>query len=148
MNTKILFVLLPSVVLAGCMAQVSAGGTGPLANCASHSSGRVCRGEPQAPTININTQSAKLKAKPACVKAVAGTLLVFRLTPPGNQAKGAVEIVPKDDNDPKDDWLAGKNDKYQDLVIIEVPADLPVGDYKYGIKAGAKCVDPRVHVQL
>jgi len=147
MNIKILIVLLLSVVLAGCMAQGSGGGTGPLANCATHSNGLVCKGDPQAPTININTQSAKLKAKPACVKAVEGTLLIFRLTPAGNQAKGTVEIVPKDDNDPNDDWLAGTNSDYADLIMIPVPADLADGDYKYGIKAGSKCVDPRVHVQ-
>lgn len=142
MNKKILFVLALNWVLVGC-AQAPASTEGPLAGCKTQG-WWFCKGNPQAPTININTKSAKLKASPYCMKAVDGTQLVFRLTPAGKNPKNTVRIISKNDDHA---WLNGTNSDFADMIIIDVPEKLPEGDYDYGIKIGDKCVDPRVRVE-
>ena len=138
MIKKILFVLALNLVLVGCAAPSLDSQT-----CQAQRP-KTCTGDPQAPTINLNTKSGKLKATPYCANANPGTVLVFRLTPPGNKAKNVVEITPKDSANA---WLAGKNDDFQDLILIEVPADLEPGDYNYAMKTDTDCVDPRIHVK-
>lgn len=138
MMKKILFVLALNLILAGCAA------TSVDSQTCTAQRAKACTGDPQTPTINLNTKSRKLKATPYCAKAQPGTVLVFRLTPPGNKAKNVVEITPKNS---AHTWLAGKNDDYQDLILIEVPADLPPDDYDYAIKTDTDCVDPRIHVE-
>lgn len=135
MNKKILFVPALGLMLVGCAPM------DPSA-CPMQNSQR-CTGDPQTPSINVNTQAAQLRANPYCVKAKAGTPLVFRLTPPGNKDEGIVVISPKD---PANAWLAGTNDEYQDLIIIKVPEEIPDGNYDYKIETDDKCVDPRVNV--
>ena len=138
MIKKILFVLALNLILAGCESMSMDSQTCPPQRV------KNCTGDPQTPTINLNTKTGKLAANPYCAKANPGTVLVFRLTPPGNKAKNVVEIIPKDSANA---WLAGKNDDFQDLILIEVPADLGPGDYDYGIKTDTDCVDPRIHVE-
>jgi len=138
MIKKILFVVALNLILAGCAA------TSTDSQTCTAQRPKACTGDPQAPTINLNTKNGKLKATPYCAKANPGTILVFRLTPPGNKPKNVVEIIPKDS---AHTWLAGKNDDFQDLILIEVPADLGPGDYDYGIKTDTDCVDPRIHVE-
>ncbi|MDH3434203.1 MAG: hypothetical protein OEM60_10110 [Gammaproteobacteria bacterium] len=137
MNRNILFVFALSWVLVGCAAQ-----SGDPQACEPQPK-RVCKGDPQTPTIKLNTKNGKLKATPYCTKANPGTVLVFRLTPPGYKAKNVVEISPKESANA---WLAGKNDVFQDLILIEVPADLDPDSYHYGIKTDTDCVDPRIDV--
>ena len=138
MIKKILFVLALNLILVGCATMSTDSQTCPPQPV------KACTGDPQAPTIKLNTKNGKLKATPYCAKANPGTVLVFRLTPPGNKAKNVVEIKPKNIANA---WLAGKNADYQDLILIEVPADLKPGDYNYGIKTDTDCVDPRIHVE-
>ena len=141
MNTKILSVLPLSLFLAACVSPPSINPA--LVDCKSQGWGS-CKGEPQAPTVNINTKSGKLKASPYCVKAEEGTELVFRITPRNNKAAGDVEILPKD---PAHAWLKGENSPNKNFIFIDVPNDLdPDARYFYGIKSGGECVDPRVHV--
>ncbi len=101
-----------------------------------------CLGDPRVPTVNLKKK--KLETKPSCVRANPGAALVFRLTPKNDFELGTVEISPKDD---ANDWLAGDNSTYEDLIIIRIPDDLAPGDYDYGIKAPGQRVDPRVHVE-
>lgn len=147
MYTRILMMLSLSLMLVACAAQLApAGGPGSSAVCSTQRM-RPCKGNPQAPTININTRSGRLKATPECVKAAERTLLIFRLTPAAHNATNTVKILPKDPDDPKDDWLDGTNDKYADLIMIDVPENLADGDYEYRIETGTDCLDPRVHVE-
>jgi hypothetical protein len=138
MMKKILFVLALNLILVGCAA------TSIDSQTCQPQREKNCTGDPQAPTINLNTKNGKLKATPFCAFANPGTVLVFRLTPPGNKAKNVVEITPKDS---AHTWLAGKNDDFQDLILIEVPANLGPGDYDYAIKTDTDCVDPRIHIK-
>ena len=100
--------------------------------------------------VNLNLE--KLKASPQCVRVYPGTTIVFRLTSKKNLELGTVKIVPKDDFD---SWLRGKNDKFNDLIIIKVPGVYnsdeqrtePTTVHDYSIRAPGKCLDPRVEVQ-
>ena len=144
MNRKLLFVLPLSFMLAGCVAKVESTNHENASMACKTQSGWICKGEAAAPTVIINTKNGHLKIKPACAKANDDTMLIFRLVPKGNKDKGVVEIFPKDD---ENDWLAGKNDEYQDLIMIAIPKDLAEGSYHYGIKTDTDCVDPRVRVE-
>lgn len=138
MNKKLLFVLPLGYLLVGCApiepltCEPYAGPTPP------------CTGDPNAPHVKINTQSANLNADPYCVRAKKGTFMVFSLVPHDKSDLGTVEIFPKDDADA---WLEGTNSPYKDLIIISVPEDIEDGDHDYGIKTSTKCVDPRVSVE-
>jgi len=109
-----------------------------------------CEGEPQAAMVNLNLE--KLKASPRCVRVFPGTTIVFRLTSKKNLELDTVEILPKDDFD---SWLQGKNDEFNDLIIIRVPGvynpDEPRTEepsvHDYSITAPGKCLDPRVEVR-
>jgi hypothetical protein len=102
-------------------------------------------GDPQAPTIVVNTQSRNLKASPYCAKAKKGSQLIIRLTPPGGKPLNSVEIIPKNS---AHTWLSGTNNTSQDLIIIDVPKDLDDSErYYYGIKTDTGCVDPRIDVK-
>ena len=140
---KRIFLLLPVLMsLSACVAQTSLNPA--LTNCPKQT-WWFCRGKPNTPEVNINTQSAKLKARPYCVNADEGSEIVFKLTPSGNAALGEVAIVPKKASHT---WLSARNSVNQDEIRITVPADLPKGEkYLYGITFGSKCVDPRVNVK-
>ena len=138
MIKKILFVLALNFALVGCAA------TALDSQTCQPQPAKICKGDPQTPTINLNTRTGKLKATPYCAKANPGTVLVFRLTPSRNKAKNVVEITPKDS---AHTWLAGNNDDFQDLILIEVPADLAPGNYDYAIKTDTDCVDPRINIK-
>ena len=143
MNKKILIVLALSGILLGCSQAPIAPDTSALANCRTQGSW-FCKGDPQNPTVNLNTKSGKLKASPYCVKVNTGTQIKINLTPPGNKALNTVEIIPKD---PDHTWLAGTNSASQDEIIIDVPNDLDEKErYYYGIKTDTDCVDPRAKV--
>ena len=144
MNTRLLLVLPLSLLLSGCVDKVKMSGKPMTANACKTQKAWICKGEPAAPTVVLNTKNGQLKAKPGCVNAAKNTMLIFRLTPNGKNSMGSVEIVPKDK---KDKWLAAKNDKFQDLIMIEVPKDLAEGNYHYGITTDTDCVDPRVRVE-
>lgn len=136
MNNKTLFVLLLSGVTMGCVPMV------PL-TCEPYTGPTPpCTGDPNAPQVNLNTNS--LNATPYCVKAKKGTFIVFRLTPHDKNDLGSVEIFPKN---AADTWLAGTNDPFKDLIIVGVPATLEPGTHDFGIKTSDKCVDPRVAVE-
>ena len=142
MNIKLLFILALGFIATGCAQAPIAADGGPLAGCQKQSK-RSCKGNPQAPTVNVNTKAAKLRASPYCVKVEEGTQLIIRLTPPGNEPLNAVEIIPKKASHT---WLKAKNDTFQDMIIIDVPEELADEDYYYGIKTSTKCLDPRIHV--
>jgi len=144
MNKKILFVLALNWILVGCSQAPIAPDGSPLANCRTQLPW-FCRGKAQAPTVNVNTKSGKLKTSPYCIKVEEGTQLIFRLTPPGKNALNTVEIIAKNESH---GWLKGKNSIFEDLIIIDVPTGLSGDDkYYYGIKTDTDCVDPRIHVK-
>lgn len=142
MNKKLLFILALGWVLAGCAQAPIAADGGPLSGCQQQPK-RTCKGNPQAPTVNVNTKATKLRADPYCVKVAEGTKLIIRLTPAGNESLNAVEIIPKNSSHT---WLKATNDTFQDMIIIDVPEELAEDDYYYGIKTSSKCLDPRIHV--
>lgn len=143
MNKKFLSVIALTMILAGCAGAPPS--TNPaLANCDIQRMKRCQGNDPQAPTININTNATKLEASPFCVDADGGSELVFRITPRNVTPLGDAEIIPKD---PSHTWLTGKNDEDQNFIYIDVPEGLDTNvRYLYGIKIGDRCTDPRVRV--
>ncbi|MGI9232371.1 MAG: hypothetical protein ACR2RD_01960 [Woeseiaceae bacterium] len=139
---KISFLLICVVFLSGCETLPS--NNLALADCDTQKTRSCAKNDPQAPTVNINTNASKLRASPYCVKADGGTQMVFRLTPRNGTALGAAEILPKDTSHA---WLTGKNDVDRNFIFIDVPEGLDTKiNYRYGIKIGSKCTDPRVRV--
>ena len=106
-----------------------------------------CEGEPQAPAVILNLEA--MTANPQCVRAYPGTTLIFRLVPKKDLQLNSIIISPKD---PDDDWLEGRNDVIENLIIIDIPGvhdpDDPHGktDHYYRIDTPKKCLDPRVQV--
>ncbi len=137
MNKKILFAVPLGWLLASCATPQMNG------ECMPYTMPGTCSGNPQAPAVNLNTNS--LNATPGCVDADPGTTLVFMLTPRGGKKRGTVEIFPKDPV--ADPWLKGTNSGNEDFIFIDVPEGTSKGDHDYGIKTGTKCVDPRVRVR-
>lgn len=107
-----------------------------------------CEGDPKAPmvTLNLNT----MKVTPPCVRAYKGTTIVFRLTPKKGLENITVEILPKEK---VNFWLQGKNDEFDDVIIVRVPGvhkpkeKYEFTDHDYSIKAPGKCLDPRIQVE-
>lgn len=142
MNKKLLFILALGWIVSGCTQAPTAADGNPFEGCHKQPA-RDCKGNPQVPTVNVNTNAKNLLARPYCVNVKEGTQLIIRLSPPGNKPKNVVEIIPKN---PSHTWLYAKNDDFQDLIIIDVPDELEEEDYYYGIKTDTGCVDPRIHV--
>jgi len=143
MKKRILFVLTMCCYLVACSGAPIAPAGSALAGCKKQLPW-FCRGKQHAPTVYVNTTAGKLRASPYCTQMIPGTKLVFRLYPAGNQAMGAVEIIPKNDTH---SWLEVKNDVYQDLIIVDIPTTIsPTAKYYFGVKTPTDCVDPRVKV--
>ncbi len=141
---KTSFLLACFVLLVGCV-ETPQSMNPALENCDTQRAKRCRNKDPQAPTASINTNATKLEADPFCMKADGGTELVFRLTPRNGTALGDAEIIPKN---PDHTWLSGKNDVNANYIYIDVPMGLDTSvDYRYGIKIGDKCTDPRVRVE-
>lgn len=137
MNKKILFAVPLGWLLASCATPQMNG------ECMPYTMPGTCSGNPQAPAVNLNTNS--LNATPGCVDADPGTTLVFMLTPRGGKKRGTVEIFPKKPAEAP--WLAAKNDENEDFIFVKIPAGVDLDDYDYGIRTSSKCVDPRVRVR-
>jgi hypothetical protein len=117
-----------------------------------HANGLKCEGDPQAPmvTLNLNT----MKAKPECVHARPGTTIVFRLVPKKGLDLKTVKVLPEDSFD---SWLQGKNDEFDDVIMIRVPGvykpddegtDKPTySNHDYTVEIADQKIDPRVEVQ-
>jgi hypothetical protein len=144
MNKNILIVLALNWALLGCSGAPTAPDSSPLAGCRTQFPW-FCRGDPQAPEINVHAnKNGKLKVSPYCVKAAGGTQLVFKLTPSGSNPLNSAKVIPKNDTHT---WLKGENDSDPDQITIDVPPDLDKEvKYYYGVKTNRGCVDPRVKV--
>lgn len=144
MNRKVLFALPLSLLLVSCASDGGASNGGVTTAACKTQKAWFCRGDPAVPTVTVNTRNGQLRVNPGCVKAAGKSMLIFRLTPGGNMPMGAVEIVPKNK---AHSWLTGKNDEYQDLIMIDVPDKTPADSYHYGIVTDTDCLDPRVRVE-
>ena len=106
-----------------------------------------CEGVPQAPRVNFNIN--KMEAKPQCVKAQKGAIIVLKLTPKKDLEDVVVTIEPKDAF--KDAWLQGRNDQFDDLVIIRVPGEHEGKNefthHDYIVVVDDQKIDPRVEVE-
>ena len=145
MNKKILVVLAFNWLLVGCMAQTMSGPPGTL-TCTSLPIA-TCEDDKNDPknTIYLDTMNLDFE----CIKAKKGRAIIFTLDSASEIAKDSVEIYAKDSND--EWWLAGKNWPNSKKILILAPKKkehdaFPEGVYQYGIRAGRKCLDPRIHV--
>jgi hypothetical protein len=114
-----------------------------------------CKGEPQAPTINLNfaARAKKDKIDKECALAHLGSTIVFRLTPKKGLDLNSVTIEPEN---PLDTWLRASNNMVNDLIIIRIPgqhdtekapSDRIYTDHIYVIKVNGIVVDPRIQVE-
>ncbi len=143
MNKKIIFLLAFNWMLAGCMAQ-----TMPRTPLCTSIPVQTCEDDKNDPknTIYLDTMTVQFE----CIKAKKGRAIIFTLESASEIAKDSVEIFAKDSSN--DWWLAGRNWPNSKNILILAPKkkgktdDFPAGEYEYGIRAGANCVDPRIHV--
>ncbi len=106
-----------------------------------------CEGVPQAPRVTFNINS--MKATPPCVKAHKGTTIVIKLTPKKDLEDVVVTVEPRDPF--KDAWLHGKNDYFDDRVIIRIPGEHEgngeITNHDYVVVVDDQKIDPRVEVE-
>jgi len=108
-----------------------------------------CKGDPQAPMVNFNINSKK--ATPECVRARLGTTILVRLTPKKKDLERvAVTIKPENS---LDTWLHGKNDDFDDVIILRVPGrydpkhEPEFSNHIFVVKVDDHTIDPRIEVE-
>lgn len=145
MKKNILFVFALNWMLVGCMVQTMPSPPGTVA-CTSIPKA-TCEDDKNDPknTIYLDTMNLDFE----CIKAKKGRAIIFTLDSASAITTNSVEIYAKDSKD--DWWLAGTNYPNKKKILILAPKKkdhdaFPVGEYEYGIRAGRKCVDPRIHV--
>ena len=108
-----------------------------------------CKGDPQAPTVNLNLKTKE--ANPQCVKARLGSIIVFKLTPKNGLEDVTVRIEPEDSFDKL--WLKEKNDRFDDVILVRVPGEYDPDDdhfftdHDYNVVVSDQTIDPRVEVE-
>ena len=105
-----------------------------------------CQGSRTYPLVTINTVTKKLSPEWVC--ADRGSVIEFRVVPPGKTESDSVDVKAKA-KDESNTWLIGAN--YPDKTKIEVRVPMwvksdTIHDYNIFFKDGT-CVDPRVHVK-
>lgn len=139
MNRKMLISLFAGLLLA-----VGAGAAwADEGDCAPiEDKDKICRGDHHYPIVTINTITKKVHPELVC--AARGSVIEFRVVPPGATESDSVDVKAKDESNA---WLIGAN--YPDKMKIEVrvPTFAEEKDHGYNIffKDGT-CIDPRVHV--
>ncbi|MDH3988994.1 MAG: hypothetical protein OEV34_07690 [Gammaproteobacteria bacterium] len=110
---------------------------------------RKCKGVRQAAMVTIDVDTKEVD--PECVRARLGKPIVFMLTSKKDAKDVNMKVVPKDAL--KDSWLQGKNDNFDDLIIIRVPGvyvpenDREYSDHEYSVWVNDHEIDPRVEVE-
>lgn len=144
MNKNYLYVLPLAVAMVASSSQSVAQGRDP-----------DCKGDPQAPTINLNFagKAKKDKINLECALAHLGSTIVFRLTPKKGLALNSVTIEPEN---PLDTWLSASNNMVEDLIMIRVPGQHDTEKtsderqytlHNYVIKVNGIVFDPRIQVE-
>ena len=160
MNSKILFVLLMSILVVGCADNVpqdasmevamerSIEGSMKASDCEEYYPipGK-CKDVGHPPEVTLNTNT--LRANPPNVCANRGETITFKITPKRpNKDKKSVSIMPKELTNT---WLVGSNSSDENKIEISIPTWVePKENYDYGFAVAGpngKCVDPRVHVE-
>ena len=142
MNGKLLISLFAGLFLA-----VGAGAAwGDEGDCEKRiikNEDKVCRNDSHFPIVTINVETKLIS--PLFVCAARGSVIEFRVVPPGKTDSGSVDVKAKN---PSNSWLIGAN--YPDKTKIEVRVPTWVKrktDHDYNIFfVGDSCIDPRVHV--
>lgn len=104
---------------------------------------KKCQGIRSYPLVTINTVTKKLSPEFVC--AAIGSVIEFRVVPPGKTESDSVDVKAKDESNT---WLIGTNYPDKKKIEVRVPTWVKKGDYKYNIyfKDGT-CIDPRVNVE-
>ena len=141
MNARLLISLFAGLLLAAYSGQSAAELEAKPDN--------TCKGDPKAPMVTFNVNSGN--ATPECVKAHLGTTILVRLVPKKKKLERvSVTIKPKNS---LDSWLHGKNEEFDDIILISVPGEYdpkqnPMYSYhKYSVVVGETTFDPRVEVE-
>lgn len=102
-----------------------------------------CQGIRTYPLVTINTVTKELSPEFVC--AVIGSVIEFRVVPPGRTESDSVDVKAKDESNI---WLIGANYPDKKKIEVRVPTWVKEGEYKYNIyfKDGT-CIDPRVNVE-
>ena len=147
MRINILIIVFLSFLLSACPRPIKPPPTlnPALVDCEPYRPG-FCRGETKKDfaVIKIKFQGGLLGESDDCTKVEPGTTLMFQIYSDVPVALNDAEVLPKN---PANTWLTGTNNSSPNVILVDVPDPLAVGDYYYGIKIGDACLDPRVHVE-
>jgi len=141
MNGKLLISLFAGLLLAG------GAGWAEGADCEKikeKDKNKECQGDRDYPIVTINTESEKIAPEFVC--AAHGSVIEFRVVPPGKTDSGAVDVKAKD---PSNAWLTRANFPDPKKIEVRVPRWIEkksVHGYNIYFKGG-KCIDPRIHVE-
>jgi len=138
MNGKSLLSLFAGLLLAVSSGAVLAQDCTPV-----EEKDKKCQGLKHYPVVTINAETKEMAPEFVC--AAPGSIIEFRVVPPGKTDTGSVDVKAKDESNA---WLIGAN--YPDKKKIEVRVPMWVKDktiHRYNIFfADGSCVDPRVRV--
>ena len=138
MNGKLLLSLFVGLLLA-----VGAGAVWAQECARVEETDKKCQGLKHYPVVTINAETKKLSPEFVC--AARGSIIEFRVVPPGKTESDSIDVKAKDESNT---WLIGAN--YPDKTKIEVRVPLWVKNetiHSYNIFfADGSCIDPRVHV--
>jgi len=140
MNRKMLLSMFAGLLLA-----VGAGAVwGEEAKCKSIDKDKDCQGIRTYPVVTINTVTKKMSPEFVC--AARGSVIEFRVVPPGHPKSDSVDVKAKDESN---DWLVGGNSPSKMKIEVRVPLwveEDTTHSYNIYFKDGT-CIDPRVHVE-
>jgi len=107
---------------------------------------KVCRNDKHYPIVTIHIAAKKKVITPLFVCAARGSVIEFRVVPPGKTESGSVDVKAKEESN---DWLIGTNFPDKTKIEVRVPRWVEdESDHDYNIFfADGSCIDPRVHVQ-
>lgn len=105
---------------------------------------KVCRNDKHYPIVTINTVTKKIS--PLFVCAARGSVIEFRVVPPGQTDSDSVDVKAKDASNI---WLMGANFPDKAKIKVRVPRWVKnKTEHDYNIFfADGSCIDPRVHVE-
>ena len=143
MNRKLLISLFAGLLLA-----LGAGAAwAQEVKCPPIEKDQKCHGDRHYPIVTINTETKIIRPEFVC--AARGSVIEFRVVPPGQTDSDSVDVKAKD---PSNTWLIGANYPDKMKIIVRVPRWIDKGIHSYNIFPAdflrvllAMCRDTRGH---
>jgi len=139
MNGKLLISLFAGLLLAGGAAWAQEVDCKPV-----ETKDKKCQGDKHYPIVTINTRTKEIHPEFVC--ASRGSIIEFRVVPPGKTDRGSIDVAAKDS---AIEWLFGANFPDNKKIEVRVSRQAEIGSiHEYNVYfEDDTCIDPRVNVE-